>query len=1138
MLALVMVFGIAFNIAPAAEEVKASGESEKEYDYSLEIERNESSTSLVNKLKDKFKVYYYNAANELVAGPSTPSSTNVTTGYWGSHNNGYLKFWQPVSGTNYPNTGNSWDGQVGTLTYTEQTYENFKAEFSFFPGSHISGFAFGGSADAFPLTADSDNSNDTGVMIFMEASGNLTIAGAIQPDTTTYMGGNESGTDYTTHSYLGSKVANIRGASLTGKQLSPVSGTIPSGTTEYYTIVITVDKGVVTVYEKSNPENVVSVELASTFKGGYASLFVNNFRLTSFKSFSISSINYDYTADFFRKDLSNYADLNSTKFDMSTYETVATGKLQEHWFKGTSGYPSSLMSGRATEGLKPKTHNTNWHRLDLFETSDNFELVIKMKLGGSFGIAFGEQGVFPQSTNGAAGIVFYQHYISFNGAVHKTTLQGSGADFNTIDSSGAKITGWNIAGTGIANKNMTFHVKVEHSDVTFWAEEYDAVFSIQLSSAYKSGMISLISSHCSQGGGFNSVYISAIEDDANTIYFDNADLSTFTDWSSRTYDTNTNQATEANAVSDQWFTSMENYPTIEEGWNAGWTSFKNVGLKPKYIDENNETDYFTMLTYPETQKNFETSFTYYQNSSAYGIIVGPEGIYPTSVANAGIRVYLQGKTLMIVGAIDAASAISTGATDATITKTKTSAKMSLAEAGFAPSAASNTKTVTVHVKVENGKVTASVDDLAVEMTVNLTGNFAGDKISLYASSCAHGGFKKLTINQLEDTLQVENASLDYKAQSIGEYAAITLYTDTAYSNVQGELTYNAEKYEYVSAIYPVSNAMTNDNNQFVNDAVAGTIAINVLANNDEEVVTLYFKTLDGSVASDFTAFAVNGETMSIAGGNIPNNLTKAFSLEKDYHADKSINVLDLVAAKKLTTDDSADVREVLIGSNVASPLIGKTALFLGDSIAKGAGDEMSLAWAGRLANYGVLSENVAQSGWCLTVAGGNSPIVTQLSKAQKTAYDFVLLEGGVNDVLRQDNDGYNIPWGDVNSPSTEDSIAGAMKKLIETAKSEFANAKFLYVINSEFGANADNPEGYTNDDMGQYVQLVKDICNMYGVAYVDLSDTVAYPELSVISSSNENLKAEYLPDGLHPNAASYDLTTPYIASKMEELLSK
>ena len=100
-----------------------------------------------------------------------------------------------------------------------------------------------------------------------------------------------------------------------------------------------------------------------------------------------------------------------------------------------------------------------------------------------------------------------------------------------------------------------------------------------------------------------------------------------------------------------------------------------------------------------------------------------------------------------------------------------------------------------------------------------------------------------------------------------------------------------------------------------------------------------------------------------------------------------------------------------------------------------------------------------------------------------------------------------------------------MQDLIVKTKAKFPNARIVYIINSYYGANDDN--------MALHRQTVKKVCDIHGIDYVDLSDTEAYPQLAVLTKSNDQLYTQYLPDGLHPNAASYDLTAPYIIDVME-----
>lgn len=86
-------------------------------------------------------------------------------------------------------------------------------------------------------------------------------------------------------------------------------------------------------------------------------------------------------------------------------------------------------------------------------------------------------------------------------------------------------------------------------------------------------------------------------------------------------------------------------------------------------------------------------------------------------------------------------------------------------------------------------------------------------------------------------------------------------------------------------------------------------------------------------------------------------------------------------------------------ADTSSPLYGKTALFCGDSIGWGQWDDgKRLAFAGRIAEqYGMKVKNESVGGSSFTPVRSERIIDQIKPKRSKTAYDYVILQGGVND---------------------------------------------------------------------------------------------------------------------------------------------
>ena len=218
-----------------------------------------------------------------------------------------------------------------------------------------------------------------------------------------------------------------------------------------------------------------------------------------------------------------------------------------------------------------------------------------------------------------------------------------------------------------------------------------------------------------------------------------------------------------------------------------------------------------------------------------------------------------------------------------------------------------------------------------------------------------------------------------------------------------------------------------------------------------------------------------------------------------------------------------------------NPLYGKTALFVGDSICYGSWDnEPRQAYAGRIAaKYGMTVENPAQGGESFSTVRP-SRIVNQLHQNRTGVYDYVIIEGGVNDAwgsvatdpptpapVGRMSAGFDPADFDVNT------FAGGLEEAFYYARTYFPDARVGYI--TSFYAPLAVGVGRCSD-MSEYFDQALRICEKWGIPVLDL-----YNDPYV---SNRLLKTNtytYLRDSLHPNAAGYDQLAPYIGKWMETL---
>lgn len=218
---------------------------------------------------------------------------------------------------------------------------------------------------------------------------------------------------------------------------------------------------------------------------------------------------------------------------------------------------------------------------------------------------------------------------------------------------------------------------------------------------------------------------------------------------------------------------------------------------------------------------------------------------------------------------------------------------------------------------------------------------------------------------------------------------------------------------------------------------------------------------------------------------------------------------------------------------VTSVLRDKTVLFAGDSITCGFLDSAPAprSWAYRLQrDYGMIVTNNGKNGHSLSdvrdysVTGGEDKRLHKMC-FDNSAYDYVILHGGVNDVMD------SVPIGtitDSKNPTdyNPNSFAGGLERYFYEATTRYPSARIGFIINfktpiSTWGGNTKNADAYWS--------IARDICNKWEIPFLDL-----YEDCYSIDILKANTTA-CLTDTLHLNAAGYDIITPHIAQWMATL---
>jgi len=220
-----------------------------------------------------------------------------------------------------------------------------------------------------------------------------------------------------------------------------------------------------------------------------------------------------------------------------------------------------------------------------------------------------------------------------------------------------------------------------------------------------------------------------------------------------------------------------------------------------------------------------------------------------------------------------------------------------------------------------------------------------------------------------------------------------------------------------------------------------------------------------------------------------------------------------------------------------SPLYEKSVVFFGDSlcyarIERGTSNEESVirasGYAGRIATkynmelgaFGVSGATVAKSGnYILTKLQAQE---TNVSLKERQKVDYVILEGGVNDITAQS------PLGTIGTETEGFDIttfAGALQQTITQAKKIYPNAMVGYIIAYQM-PNDPNPLRSDLENAEKYVNMIIQACEKWEVPYLDFFHDETF--------NNQIFKEGCITsDGVHMTVKGYDVLSPYIAAWME-----
>ncbi len=242
----------------------------------------------------------------------------------------------------------------------------------------------------------------------------------------------------------------------------------------------------------------------------------------------------------------------------------------------------------------------------------------------------------------------------------------------------------------------------------------------------------------------------------------------------------------------------------------------------------------------------------------------------------------------------------------------------------------------------------------------------------------------------------------------------------------------------------------------------------------------------------------------------------------------------------------------------AASLSASSLLMVGDSIMAGWRDTAygksdysnGGGWSARLINnYDMNVTNAAVAGTAFSSVRdvqGKMRIRDELVNNRYFDYDFVLLQGGFNDIFGDDSMGGDkkpVPMGKMTASNcfdaskfNTDTFAGAFEDLLYNAARYFDGKRIGFIVTYQTPYSKRNE---ATKDTKAYFNLAMQICDKWGVPYLNFN-TGSYKQLVwstpyVTMFYPNNSTKPYFADDIHLNTAGYDMSVGYIADFLRSL---
>ena len=217
---------------------------------------------------------------------------------------------------------------------------------------------------------------------------------------------------------------------------------------------------------------------------------------------------------------------------------------------------------------------------------------------------------------------------------------------------------------------------------------------------------------------------------------------------------------------------------------------------------------------------------------------------------------------------------------------------------------------------------------------------------------------------------------------------------------------------------------------------------------------------------------------------------------------------------------------------------GASAVFVGDSITAGSGtDKIYYQYLKEMLRLGTVTGN-GIGGSCYSAKSdygtNNTPLINRYQSVPSA--DLIVIFMGTNDY------GHETPLGNP-SDSGDISFYGALNTILPAMQAAHPNSQLVVMTPLHrygFGTSASTGTAFTYDTLpngrghtlADYVNAIKDVCQKNEIAVIDLFDLVT------LDPTDAQVRAAYMPDGLHPNAAGHEIVAEIIAAELKKIPCK